>query len=62
VQKSKKTLQVRREALAELTPGELAAIEGGMLTPIIKTLPPANCVGTIVNCWNSEPCPGTSNC
>ena len=60
----KKKLTLQRETLAELSADELAAIDAAVAqpTPVIKTLPVANCIRTQFNCWNSEPCPGTSMC
>jgi hypothetical protein len=49
----RRTLALRREALAELTTNEMSAVGGAQLppwTPVIHTLPVNVCLHTIADC------------
>lgn len=51
----KRTLELRRETLAELAGEELSGVVGAQgLTPVVFTLPVNHCMGTMV-CLTCDP-------
>jgi hypothetical protein len=49
-------LALRREALAELTPGDLAGVVGAYPTPVVRTLPVDDCIVFVsLQCLTDQP-------